>query len=590
MWISRLQNKAKTCLSEVVSEDNASIAIALLLGDSSYLDDGQKNVFGNASLSHILAISGMHVTYVIVGISVLLKKIDTRKRMLFLLCFLVFFAQITGASPSVCRAVIMTSIMIISKLFYRKSDTINNIAISCFVILVINPYNICEIGFQLSFLGTLGIVLLHPKIKTFIMGVKKMDLTDDTKVVTCKISIKNISEFKKVFLKRIYSSVWNIVAVSVSANIVLIPILAYHYNTISFAFLLSNVLVAPILAIMIYSGYATIMSSFFSLHISKFFSVILNVCIVIFSEISNIVANLSLLRFTCGTPSIMAVLLYYAIVIYVFYFFQRSHVKTLRRLIVISVIIVFSSKLFSLFNPNMYINFIDVGQGDSTLIITSGNKRILIDGGGSENSDYDVGKNVLVPYLLDRKITVIDYMFISHFDSDHCEGLFTVMESLHVKNAVISRQGKVSENYEYFTKEAQRNHINVICVQAGDRLKIDNHTYIDIVWPSESLIQENVLNNNSIVFKLNYNSTSVLFTGDIEAIAEQKIVESYNKNQLKSDILKVAHHGSKSSSTQQFLDAVQPEIALIGVGKDNNFGHPNEGVISRLKNLRYRNI
>lgn len=160
------------------------------------------------------------------------------------------------------------------------------------------------------------------------------------------------------------------------------------------------------------------------------------------------------------------------------------------------------------------------------------------------------------------------------------------MEKIKVKNIIISRQAKSSKNYEEFIEIIKRNEINFIMVKAGDRVKIDKTSYLEILWPMQEQIRENVLNNNSIVVKYIYKEISILFTGDIEEIAEKKILEKYkNTNMLKSTILKVAHHGSKSSSIQSFLDEVNPEIALIGVGKDNNFGHPNEGVLDRLEKI-----
>ena len=120
----------------------------------------------------------------------------------------------------------------------------------------------------------------------------------------------------------------------------------------------------------------------------------------------------------------------------------------------------------------------------------------------------------------------------------------------------------------------------------GNRVKIDESTYIDILWPDKDLIHENILNNNSLVCKLNYKDISVLFTGDIEKVAEESILKKYDSNQLNATILKVAHHGSKSSSIQEFIDAVCPKIALIGVGEKNKFGHPNDHVIERLENMR----
>lgn len=158
------------------------------------------------------------------------------------------------------------------------------------------------------------------------------------------------------------------------------------------------------------------------------------------------------------------------------------------------------------------------------------------------------------------------------------------MENLKVKTAIITKQGKVSENYKRFLEIVKRKNIKVIVVKAGDKIKIDKDIYFDIIFPEEKQIEENVLNNNSIVAKLVYKEFSILFTGDVEEIAERKILEKYaNTNKLNTTILKVAHHGSKSSSIKEFLDKVSPKMAIIGVGKDNKFGHPNEDVIKRLK-------
>lgn len=160
------------------------------------------------------------------------------------------------------------------------------------------------------------------------------------------------------------------------------------------------------------------------------------------------------------------------------------------------------------------------------------------------------------------------------------------MEELNVKVAIISKQGEDSENYKQFLELAKEKHIKVKVVKVGDKIKIDKDTYLEILWPTEELLQENILNNNSIVAKLVYRNFGCLFTGDIEEIAEKEIIKLYEEtNKLNASLLKVAHHGSKSSSIQDFLDKVKPKIALIGVGENNKFGHPNEGVIQRLQNL-----
>lgn len=165
------------------------------------------------------------------------------------------------------------------------------------------------------------------------------------------------------------------------------------------------------------------------------------------------------------------------------------------------------------------------------------------------------------------------------------------MQDLKVKNIVISRQIERTKECEMILKLALEKNINIIMVNAGQKLYIDKYVYFDILWPKNgNLIEINGINNNSIIAKLKYKDFSILFTGDIEEISEEQILNKYNKQELKSTILKVAHHGSSTSSTQEFLEAVSPKIALIGVGKNNTYGHPNLEVLNRLENLRCKNL
>ena len=218
--------------------------------------------------------------------------------------------------------------------------------------------------------------------------------------------------------------------------------------------------------------------------------------------------------------------------------------------------------------------------------MTPNDKTILIDGGGSMSNEFDVGESTLLPYILDRGYTKIDYIFISHFDQDHVGGIFTILEELKVGQVYISKQEENSKNYQKFLGIIEEKKIRVKILKKGDSLKIGNDLYFDILWPIEEQIQENVLNNNAMIMKMRFKDFSMLFTGDIEEIAENKILSTYGKKAnfiLNADVLKVAHHGSKTSTTQAFLEKVNPKICLIGVGKNNMFGHPANEVIERLK-------
>lgn len=437
MWINKLRNALKNNLQTLLPSDTASIAIALFLGDSRLIEDTQKQTFSNASLSHVLAISGMHVTYVIVGCSWILNRFDKRKSKYVFIVFLIFFAQLVGGSPSVIRAVIMSSIMIASKIFYRKSDVINNISISCFIILIINPYNILNLGFQLSFLGTLGIVLFNKKIEEYLddLHFDKYKLSNKNKKHNKSEAInknkklnksetinknKKHNKNKSTNLKKLKS----LIITSISANILILPILIYNFNIFSVTFLFSNILISPILGIIFLIGYITVIISVASIKIAIPFAKFLNILIKIFNYIAIFSSNIEITRVLVTTPNIITVVLYYIAIIYFFYYrskvINNINYKVCKRIIVIFSIVVILAKFIPIYNNNFKIFFIDVGQGDSTLIITKANKTILIDGGGSEIGDYNVGEKVLVPYLLNRKIKNIDYMIFSHFDSDHC--------------------------------------------------------------------------------------------------------------------------------------------------------------------------
>lgn len=192
-----------------------------------------------------------------------------------------------------------------------------------------------------------------------------------------------------------------------------------------------------------------------------------------------------------------------------------------------------------------------------------------------------------VEYIIQQNMPYI--FWASMVETDHVGGLLTVLESLKVKNAIISRQIEESGNYKKFLKIVKDKKINVMVVKKDDEICIEKNLKIDVLWPKREQITDNVLNNNSIVAKVIYNNFSILFTGDIEKVAEENIIREYkDTNLLTSNIIKIAHHGSKTSSTEGFLNFVNPKIALIGVGRDNKFGHPNEETIQRLKNMKVK--
>ena len=567
---NKLRNLIINNIKNSLSLETSGFAMAIILGYTDNINSEVKEDFKDSNLSHILALSGMHISYLILGVTIFLNKLKLgkRKAKVFTILFLIFFMILTGFSPSVTRAGIMGILVIGASLCYRKSDIYTSISFSLLISLILNPFSINNIGLLLSYGGTVGIVLFEKRLEKI-------------------FKVKNV-KVDESFFKWLINKLKQMISVTLSAQIIIAPIMIINFNTISLTFIISNILAGFFIGIILICGYVLSGVSLVLLNIAKYGFIFYDAMLKLFLKIVEFCSILPFSKVYVCTPNFIFILFYYIFILLIY--FKKDFIKKhLKKIIIIFLIILIIFNLINLIPNSLKIYFIDVGQGDSTLIVTPNHKTILIDGGGSEESDYDIGENVLIPYLLARGINSLDYIIVSHFDTDHVGGLFSVLEELNVKNAVISKQFENSENYKKFIKIANEKKVNVIEVQKGDKLKIEKDLYFDILWPNNSKpILENTLNNNSIVCKLCYKNFSMFFTGDIEKVAEKQILEEY-KNTLEIfsvNILKVGHHGSKTSSIQEFIEVVKPKIALIGVGKNNKFGHPNVEVLERLENMR----
>ena len=576
------QKSIKQNMQKVLNEEEAALCVGILVGDRGDISEQTEENFRNSNLTHMLAVSGSHITYIINAMAILLSRTSKKVGKVLTILFLLFFMALTGFTSSVIRACIMGILVLTASIIHRKSDTINNLGISAFIILLFNPFAITDVGFLLSYGGTIGIVVLGDKITN---GIYKV-LSKITKYKLIKYIINSFS-------------------ITLSANIILIPIMAYKFSTISITFWISNILAAPIMEIATIFGFVVYFISIVFLPFAQFLGIALNFLLTILLKIAEVSSLIPGSCFYIKTPFIIECIIYYLIIILILNWRklrdrwkerikENTFLSILQRykkiiLYFCIAILLLSNILIITLPKTLKINFIDVGQGDCTLITTPTNKHILIDGGGSEFGSFDVGESILLPYLLDRRITTIDYVLISHFDSDHIGGLFSILENLKVENVIITKQGEVSENLTKFQEIVRNKKINVILVNKGDIVPIDNYSYFEILFPEDNLIKDNILNNNSMVASFHSLGLKILFTGDIEEVAEKRLYELYqNTDKLDTDILKVAHHGSKTSSTAQFLELVTPRIVFIGVGEDNKFGHPNIGVLDRISSYTKR--
>ena len=577
-YILKLSNnlflKIKSNIEKIYSKEKASIMLGIMLGYTDDIEEDIKENFKISNISHVLAVSGMHIMYIVAGISFLLNdKLGKRKTKIITIIVLIIYMFITGFSPSIVRAGIMGIITLFSSIIHRKKDIPTTIAISLLIILVYNPFLITSASVLFSYLGTIGIIIFSENILKILKKIR---------IKSKKIKYRINKNILKLDLK-----IKSILSVSISVQIFIIPIMINLYNTISMSVLITNLSMSFIIGIIVLLGFGQIISLFISINVAKILSLIINFFLDILIQISKWGNVLPLSKIYITTPNLLTIIFYYMMIIIINYIFticsskdineSQRRIKNLLNLFkynlnknkenIYKIIAIVSMVLviYFIFPRNLRIYFIDVGQGDSTLIKTPLNKVILIDGGGSLNDDFDIGKNTLLPYLLDRKVKTIDYMIISHMDQDHIGGLFYLMENINVKKIIIGKQAENSENFKKLLKIVDDENIKLVEVEAESRIDIEKNIYFDVFWPDcLNFISDNAINNNALVCKLYYNSFSILFTGDIEKEAEENILKQYkNTNKLKSTVLKVAHHGSKSSSTEEFLQAVNPKYALI---------------------------
>lgn len=584
-FIELFSNEVKLKIIEnfnkILPEDTMGLFLGILIGYDDNLSEEIKESFRKSSLTHLLAVSGAHIVYIISGLSFLFRIVRIPKRitnMITIIC-LIFFMYITDFSSSVVRASIMGIILLIAFVSFKKNDIQTTISISILLILIENPYKILDIGLLLSYFATIGIICFSKLRKN-----RKSEISLKEKVIG--------------YIKEM-------VLITISANIFVIPIMVYNFNTISLTFIISNVIAGILIGPITIGGFILIVLSFLSVKLTYIITIPYNFLLELLVQSTNLTSLIPLSEILVPTPSIVIVIIYYIVlficVLYIFltkqypnrYLIKKiskyilkcfESIKKNYKIIIICItsFIILTILILKVIPKDLRIYFIDVGQGDSTLLITPTNKKILIDSGGSETGSFDVGKNTLVPYLLDRKIMFLDYIFISHFDSDHCDGFKYLLNNIKVKNIIVSKQYESTNNFEEIMSIANKKKINIIKVEVGNVLNIDRFVRFKIFSPEKTLTDD--INDNSIVMKLEYNSFSCLFTGDISKKIEQNLVKKYGK-ELKSTVLKVAHHGSKTSSDKEFIKLVNPKISLIGVGKNNKFGHPNEQVLKILKQI-----
>lgn len=486
---------------------------AFVLGDNQDLDDDMEVIYQENGVTHLLAVSGSHTTFLAVVLLIFLKKFKYNHIIISLV--LIFYAFLTNFTPSILRAVFL---FMLNK--YDKKKTI--IIIACLMLLY-NPYYIYNVGFLFSFVICFYLIYFG-------------NLTNN---------------FKNYFVKLLITSLICFVAS--------IPIMINNFYYINIMSPLINVVFVPFVTFIIFPLCLITL-------IIPYFDNILLLALNIMEQLS-LFFNYFNINLIMSKVNIFIFILYYIIITFIFikpkYFY-------------ILIIMIFIHTNIKYFNQNNYLTMIDVGQGDSILLELK-NKNILIDTGGNSFSDYNIAVNKLIPYFKSLGIKKIDYLILTHGDYDHLGEAVNLINNFKVDKVILNNDKFNDLETELINVLNDRN-INYF--KNVKQLSIFNNK---LYFLNDELYSNE--NDNSIVLYVVVNDVKMLFMADAGISVEHDIIKKYNLNDI--DILKVGHHGSKTSTSKEFITQIQPKYALISVGANNWYGHPHEEV---LENLNSSNI
>ncbi|MCK8825200.1 DNA internalization-related competence protein ComEC/Rec2 [Fuchsiella alkaliacetigena] len=542
-----LKEHSQEIIRQTMEVPYSSLLKGLLLGERDLVPPEINEDFNELGFSYLLVVSGFHIGLLVLILNSICRgfKLPQLGIDLASVLLIIVYIVITGGHPSVLRAGLVIILYILGRVWNRSVNIYNILSLVAVVILVYNPYLIFQVGFQLSFTIVLVIIYLTPTLSRYLSFLPK-------------------------FIA--YS-----ISASLAAQLGALPILAYHFNQISLVPILGNLLLMPVVSLIIFFGFLSLLLGSIHLVFAQLLNNFSTLLSILLLEIVEFLKNFDWLIFKLVRPHYLSIALYYFLLYQlkeiarpsIIPYFRRRSKRIVASLLAVCMVFLFF-QVSIIFNDQLKTVVLDVGQGDATFLSLPSGENILVDGGPDDD--------IVADFLYQNGVRRVDLMVVTHFHYDHYQGFFRVLEEFNVGLVLIPEP--VLENQyidDFFDLLASREQDYQLVNQPGSislaDINLDFYRFTG---------QTADANNNSIVTKVDYGDFQLLLTGDAEKELEEYLVEQQFK--LESDVLRVAHHGSNTSSTKEFLREVQAEVAIISAGRWNPYGHPHPEVVARLKN------
>lgn len=550
--ISTQRFKLKKHIEEHFPSSLVAEAQSLLIGLQENVDQDTTRAYQKLGITHLFAISGLHVAIMSFIFYQSLLRLRVRRELatVTLIVILPVYAILAGGAPSVWRAVSVVVLLLITRVKWRIPID-DALAISFIGFVLLEPGVIFQIGFQLSYLATVSLIY----------------------------SSRFVTDYKSWWMQSFF--------ITFVSQLIVYPLLLLHFYEMSISSFITNIVFVPLFSVFILPmNILLLVVTFIPGPMDEFLFTIYEPCRVWLGQAIDFLQSIPYQMWTSGKPSIPIILLMYGSVFFAFYLMDRRAklTKVMILLMMPIVVVHFSGKL----SNDVKISFINVGQGDSILIELPFREKVyLIDTGGllrfeqeqwkERNELYEVGRQVVVPYLKGKGISTIDTLIITHADADHVEGAEEILQEIRVKEIHITPNSYNKEVMNDLLAEARRQKIPIVEQMAGNEWK-DGDIAFQYIWPFETHYEGN---NDSLVLSMTTTRFTGVFTGDLEEAGENELVKQWPH--LKNiDLLKAGHHGSKTSSSELFVQQLRPRLTIFTAGKDNRYGHPHEEVVERF--------
>jgi competence protein ComEC len=588
--LEKVRKPIRSLFHNTLSPRNDALFQALILGERQGIGPELREIFNKTGLGHVLAVSGLHVGLVawlafaivkgLLSLSYRLAlKADIRKVAAIITVFpVVAYTCLAGLQVSGQRAMIMALAYLFSIILGREKDVWSTLSLAALVVLAVDPYALFSISFQLSFCAVVGILWLAPIL------YRKMPMPEEG------------GRVRNTILKPLYAHLIGLSVVTLSAVIFLLPIISFYFHRVSLVSIPANLTVVPILGLwVIPMGLLAAMS----LPIPFLADIFIGLGALGLDGMIGVIqfwGRFPWAAFWVITPSLLEGLLFYGLLLIGFSVKQRSW----KRIGLLLILFLFASDISywiyrTRYNTNFSVTYLDVGQGNAALIQFPGKERMLIDGGGFSRDNFDVGRMVIAPFLFRSKILQIDYLVLTHPQSDHMNGLRFIASNFRPKEFWHNGDKGRSRSFKDLMKILNEKRTKKVTPADWKRSREISGVQIELLHPLSERGETPLshrglgLNDNSLVLKFSYEGKSFLFPGDLERAGEEVVI-SNSGSLLKSDILLVPHHGGRSSSSKLFLERVRPSICVISSGSGNPINFPYPETLQRLTDIGCRTI